>query len=87
MNFSEIHQPMKVKAKCDHNDINKVNLGIYWRCLAAPWIFDTFIGFWDIWKNTETPVFFQKSNQSTIFLTFWTNHWGNFNKNYREDRI
>ena len=35
---------MKVKVKCDHKDFNQVNLGIYWRCSAASWIFDILIG-------------------------------------------
>ena len=62
---------MTVKVKYDHKDFNKVNLVIHWRCSAAPWISDIFIGFWDIWKRTETHIFFlQKSNPSTIFWLF-----------------
>ena len=64
---------MKVKVKSGHQDFNKLNLGIYCRCSAAPWIFDIFIWFvnCDIFeKELRTLFFFQKSNPSTIFLTF-----------------
>ena len=71
---------MKVKVECDQKDFNKINLGIHWRCLAAPWIFDIDVGFWDSWEKNWDPCFFQKSNPSTIFLTFWTNHLANFEK-------
>ena len=50
-------------------NLNKVNLGIHWRCSAASWIFDIFIGLSDIWKRTENPVF----------------TWGYFDKNRHND--
>ena len=48
MNFSETHQPMKVKAKYlqDHSYI--IFFEIYPWYLAAPWIFDILFGSWDI---------------------------------------
>ena len=59
---------MKVKVKCDHKDFNNVNLGIHWRCLSAPWIFDFFIDFWDIWKKLK-PLFSSKNRTQARF--FW----------------
>ena len=61
---------MKVKVKCDHKDFNKINFGIHWRCSAASWIFDIFIGFWGIWKRTETPVIFKNQTQARFFWLF-----------------
>ena len=61
---------MKVKVKCGHKEFNKVNLGIHWRCSAAPWIFDILIGLWDIWKRTETPVFSKNRTQARFFWLF-----------------
>ena len=54
---------------------------------AAILILDIFIGSWDIWKRTEKPVFFRKSNLSRLFLIFLTNQQANVNKIFREDRI
>ena len=61
---------MKVKVECDHKDFNKVNLGIYCKSLAASWIFDIFIGLWDIWKRTETSVFSKNQTQARFFWLF-----------------
>ena len=38
-------------------------------------------------KERRTLFLFRKSNLSTLFQIFLTNHWANFNKIFREDRI
>ena len=82
MNFSETHQPMKVKAKYiqGHSYINF--FGIYSWYLAALWIFDILFGFWDIKKKSAHSP--QSENWTkACFSNFVNKPLGKFHSNFR----